>query len=74
MRNAELEGFIENPESMSETIRERGKEFRALSDLQDPFIINGDVPPLSQWSQRGSTVEPAEAGESSSESPEVPEW
>ena len=31
--------------------------------MQDPFIINGDVPPLSQWSQRGSTVEPAEAGE-----------
>ena len=63
VRNAELEDFIDNPEAMTQSIRERGTEFRALSDLQDPFIINGEVPPLSEWTQRESSAEPAEAGE-----------
>ncbi len=63
LRDAELEDFIADPESMTEMIRERGENFEALSDLQDPFIINGEVPPLSEWAQRGSSVEAAEAGD-----------
>jgi pyruvate,water dikinase len=63
LRDAELDSFIENPEQMADLIQERSEGFAALSSLQDPFIVNGVVPPLSDWGERGIPSQPADAGE-----------
>ena len=63
LRDAELSSFIDNPEQMADLIQERSEGFAALSSLQDPFIVNGVVPPLSDWGERGIPSQPADAGE-----------
>ena len=63
LRDAELDIFIDNPEQMADLIQERAEGFAALSSLQDPFIVNGVVPPLSDWGERGIPSQPADAGE-----------
>ena len=63
LRDAELNSFIDNPEQMADLIQERSEGFAALSSLQDPFIVNGVVPPLSDWGERGIPSQPADAGE-----------
>ncbi len=63
LRDAELDIFIDNPEQMADLIQERSEGFAALSSLQDPFIVNGVVPPLSDWGERGIPSQPADAGE-----------
>ena len=63
LRDAELDSFIDNPEQMADLIQERSEGFAALSSLQDPFIVNGVVPPLSDWGERGIPSQPADAGE-----------
>ena len=63
LREAELDSFIDDPEQMVDLIKQRAKDFAALSTLQDPFIVNGAVPPLSDWGERGIPSQPADAGE-----------
>ena len=63
LREAELDSFIDDPEQMVDLVKQRAKDFAALSTLQDPFIVNGAVPPLSDWSERGIPSQPADAGE-----------
>jgi len=59
----ELNGFLEDPASFSETILQRRKDFELLSSLEEPFIVNGDVPPISEWNQKTTSVEPVQVGE-----------
>ena len=63
LRDAELDSFIDDPEQMADLIQRRSEGFAALSTLQDPFIIDGVVPPLSDWGERGIPSQPADAGE-----------
>jgi len=63
LRDAELDSFIDDPEQMADLIQQRSKGFAALSTLQDPFIVDGVVPPLSDWGERGIPSQPADAGE-----------
>ena len=63
LRDAELDSFIDNPEQMADLIQKRSEGFASLSLLQDPFIVNGVVPPLSDWGERGIPSQPADAGE-----------
>ncbi len=63
LRDAELDAYLEDPAAMSETIAQRKVDFAALADLQDPFIINGEAPPLSQWSPREVTNDPVHVGD-----------
>ena len=63
LRDAELDSFIDNPEQVADLIQERSEGFASLSSLQDPFIVNGVVPPLSDWGERGIPSQPADAGE-----------
>lgn len=52
--DAELDDFVADPASFTETLGRRMDEWRALWDLEPPFFIrDGEVPPLSQWARRG---------------------
>ncbi len=61
--DAELDGFVADPESFTAILAERKTAFAALADLQDPFIINGPPAPLSQWAQRAVVNDPVHVGE-----------
>ncbi|HJM27661.1 MAG: PEP-utilizing enzyme [Acidimicrobiales bacterium] len=63
LREMELDSFIDDPEQLTDLVKQRAKDFAALSTLQDPFIVNGVVPPLSDWGERGIPSQPADAGE-----------
>ena len=61
--NDELDDFLEDPASFSETISQRRKDFELLSSLEEPFIINGEVPAISKWNQKTTSFEPVQVGE-----------
>lgn len=63
--DAELEGFVADPGSMTEALADRYLEWRELWNLEPPFIIrDGAVPPLTEWQRKGeANVDLADAGE-----------
>ena len=61
--DAELDAFIASPETWSDTLARRKTDFASLAELQDPFIIHGEVPPLSEWEARTAAIENVSAGE-----------
>ena len=48
----ELEAFLAAPDGFRSRLSQRADEYRALFELEPPFIINGTVPPLSEWTKR----------------------
>lgn len=56
LQESELDGFLADPSSFAPVIRQRASDYASLFDLDPPFVINGTVPPLSQWSHRDRTV------------------
>jgi pyruvate,water dikinase len=62
--NDEYDDFIVDPAKYRETIVERRRLFERLQGLEPPFIIDGVVPPIEQWPERGAApVEQARPGE-----------
>jgi pyruvate,water dikinase len=60
----ELDDFLADPASFSATVSEREQDYLALYDLEPPYIVDGSVPPLSEWPRKGSSaVEPVRAGD-----------
>jgi len=57
LRADELDDYVANPDSFTEVIRERLAGYRSLFDLEPPFIIADDLPPLSQWRRRSQPRE-----------------
>ncbi len=52
----EIDGFLSDPRSMSQTLHDRDATFRKLQLLEPPYIVkleNG-VPPISTWPARGA--------------------
>jgi pyruvate,water dikinase len=51
----ELDGFLDDPASMSATIRDRDVAFRYLQTVEPPYIVKLEdgVPPISSWPVRG---------------------
>ena len=49
--------------SFSDVLKERGAQFAALGDLQDPFIVDGVVPPLSDWGERETESHSVDVGD-----------
>ena len=63
LQAGELDHFRHEPASFTETLRQRERDFAELAQLDPPFIVNGVVPPLSQWARKGDTaVEIATSG------------
>lgn len=61
--DAELDDFLADPHAFSARLGARKADFAALADLQEPFIINGDAPPLSEWKPREAANDPVHVGE-----------
>lgn len=61
----ELDAFVEDPGAFGDVLGERAAGYRELFELDPPYFIDGDVPPLDQWSRRGSggPVDAARSGE-----------
>lgn len=54
---AELDDYVADPASFTAVIRERLEGYRALFELEPPFIIADEVPALSQWQRRSRPAE-----------------
>jgi phosphohistidine swiveling domain-containing protein len=52
----EVDAFLTEPASMSETLRDRDRTFHHLQTLEPPYIVKLEdgVPPISTWSVRGA--------------------
>ena len=48
----ELDSYVAAPESFTSVISERLEGYRTLFDLEPPFIIAKDLPPLGEWRRR----------------------
>ena len=59
----EIDAAVADPASMADAVREREQAHTALADLQDPFIIYGEAPKLSDYETRQSKGEPAKPGD-----------
>ena len=61
----EQRAAIDAPDGVAEIIAERQAIFDEVAQLQEPFIIHGDPPPLSEWARRDAVHhEPLGVGES----------
>lgn len=57
----ELEAFLESPDGFRSRLAQRAIEYRALFELDPPFIVNGAVPPLSEWEKRADAARAAQS-------------
>lgn len=51
----ELDAFVNDPEEFRARLAAREQQYLELFELEPPFIVNGSVPPLSEWPRRGSS-------------------
>ena len=49
----EIDAFLADPASFTAKLAEREQDYLSLYDLEPPYIVNGDPPPLSEWKRRG---------------------
>ncbi len=61
--DTELEAFVADPASFSDTIAERLERFADLAGRQEPFILYEELPDPSSWPMRGAGAEPAVVGD-----------
>jgi pyruvate,water dikinase len=60
----ELDEFMSDPGSFTAALAEREADYLALYDLEPPYIIDREAPPLSEWPRRGSgSVEQVQVGD-----------
>ena len=60
----ELPAFVEQPGEFRARLAQRERQYLQLFELEPPFIVNGSVPPLSEWPLKGaSAAAPAVLGE-----------
>lgn len=53
---SELDAFLADPGSFSDTIASRGADFAHMHELEPPYIVGleGGVPPISEWGPRNA--------------------
>ena len=62
---AESREMLDDPTGWREVIEERQAIFDEVRELQEPFVVFGEAPPLSTWPRRDSVeVDPLGVGES----------
>ena len=49
---SELEEYLNDPASFKKTLADRFVDHQALAELDPPYIVGPDVPPLSKWPRR----------------------
>ncbi|HMK10684.1 MAG TPA: PEP-utilizing enzyme [Acidimicrobiales bacterium] len=50
----EVDDWMADPASFTETLAEREQDYFALFELEPPYCVVGTVPPLSEWPRRDS--------------------
>jgi phosphohistidine swiveling domain-containing protein len=63
LKEAELDEFVAYPEAWGDVLAHREEQYLALWELEPPFILDGVVPPLSEWSRRDRTEPTAAPGD-----------
>ena len=60
----ELDGYFADPGSFRSVLAEREADYRALYDLEPPYIVDGSAPPLTEWVRRTDlTTTPVAVGD-----------
>ena len=49
----ELDAYLADPASFAPVIAERLETFRELYDIDPPFVLTADPPPLAEWPRKG---------------------
>ena len=63
-RWSELDQLVDDPGSLTETLRQRDRDYADLVGVEPPFVFEGSPPPVSTWSPRGGRpVAVANAGD-----------
>jgi pyruvate,water dikinase len=52
----ELDEALRDPAAWTDVARQREAQYLALFDLEPPFVIVGDPPPLSEWKRRDAAT------------------
>jgi pyruvate,water dikinase len=52
----ELDAFVSEPDGFRARLTGREEQYLSLFELEPPFIVNGEVPPLDRWERRGGGV------------------
>jgi phosphohistidine swiveling domain-containing protein len=50
----EVDDWVADPSKYTDTLAEREVDYLSLYELDPPYIVNGTVPPLSEWKRRNS--------------------
>ena len=73
LKAAEIDAFLADPHSFTETVRERRAEYRRLQELVPPFIFEGHAAGPDTWVRRDAPADaPLQAGESLAGMPGCP--
>lgn len=60
---SELDQFIKDPQSFVSIIAERWEWYDALDELEPPFFVNGEIPPVTTWpKKKDPDHQPAQSG------------
>ncbi|BAN03183.1 PEP-utilizing enzyme [Ilumatobacter coccineus] len=59
----ELDDYVADPGSFSDTIAERRRVHAELAERIPPFYFDGTIPPISEWELRSNQLEPVVVGE-----------
>ena len=58
LRLSEIHEMLDDPTGWSEVIAERQAQWDDAASRQEPFVIVGDPPPMSEWPRRGTSELP----------------
>jgi pyruvate,water dikinase len=50
----EIDDWLADPAPFAAGLAEREQDYLSLYDLEPPYIVNGEAPPLSQWKRKNS--------------------
>jgi len=53
LRWSELDQVVDDPASLTETLRSREHDYAQLYEVEPPFVFEGAPPPVSTWAPRG---------------------
>ena len=52
----EIDDYIADPGSFTAVLADRQLDYISLYDLEPPYIVDGVVPPLSEWARKGGSA------------------
>jgi phosphohistidine swiveling domain-containing protein len=50
----EIDGWVADPASFTAALAEREQDYLSLYELQPPYIVKGEAPPLGEWVRKDS--------------------